>query len=785
MRHTYQVTGMTRDHSVQTVKKTLEGIDGIQSVQVTLHPPQAIITMHHHVSEKEMNEALTKAGDFKLEMANGTHHSHQAKHHHHSASEDETEKTEKMDHDHQDHAHHSGHGHHKTQHGDSGHGHHGSHDHHSGHGGMGHDHHRMMIDDFKKRFWISLVLTIPILLLSPMIQHWLGVSWQFTGSNYLLFALSSIVYFYGGWPFLKGLFDELKGKAAGMMTLIAMAISVAYFYSTATVFGLAGTDFFWELATLIVIMLLGHWLEMKSVLGASRALEKLMALMPDEAHLVHGDQVKDVKVSELKKGDIILIKPGEKIPADGNIIEGESNLNESMLTGESKPVAKGKGDAVIGGAINGSGSIKVKVEGTGEDTYLSKVINMVKDAQGRKSKTQKLADRAAYWLTIVALTAGFGTLATWLFLGKDFAFALERMVTVMVISCPHALGLAIPLVTAISTALSAQHGLLIRNRTAFENARKITTLVFDKTGTLTTGEFGVNRIVSVQKGLAEKEMLRLISALEANSEHPIAEGIMNKVKELEIKVPAATDFNAITGKGVEANVEGKSVKVVSPGYLQEKNIDIPEAAQNDGSETIVFVLINDKLAGFISLADQTRPESAAAIRTLHKNNIKTVMLTGDNRAVAQKVSEELDMDDFYAEVLPDGKLEKIQELQKKGEFVAMTGDGVNDAPALAQANIGIAVGSGTDVAAETADIILVNSNPKDITSLILFGKATYRKMVQNLVWATAYNVLAIPLAAGVLYSWGIMISPAFGAALMSLSTIIVAINAQLLRKDLA
>ncbi len=659
-----------------------------------------------------------------------------------------------------------------------------SHHQHGGHQHDHHDHHKMMIEDFKKRFWISLILTVPVLLLSPMIQQWFGLDWQFSGDKYVLFVLSSIIFFYGGYPFLKGLIDELKQKAPGMMTLIAIAITVAYAYSTAVVFGLEGKTFFWELATLIVVMLLGHWIEMKSVLGASRALEKLMALMPDDAHLVHDDHIIDVKVSELKKEDIILIKPGEKIPADGIIIEGESNLNESMLTGESKPVSKSKGDTVIGGAINGNGSLKVKVQGTGEDTYLSKVITMVREAQGRKSKTQKLADRAAFWLTILALTVGFGTLAVWLILGKDFAFALERMVTVMVISCPHALGLAIPLVTAISTAVSAQNGLLIRNRTAFENARKITTLVFDKTGTLTTGEFGVNRFESIQDGLEDKELLRLASALEANSEHPIAEGIMEKVKDLEIPVPDAEKFTAITGKGVEASVEGKSVKVVSPGYLAENDIPIPESAQNDGSETIVFVLVENELAGFISLADQIRPESASAIETLHRNEIKTVMLTGDNKAVAEKVSTTLEMDDFYAEVLPDQKLQKIKELQDQNEYVAMTGDGVNDAPALAQADVGIAVGSGTDVAAETADIILVNSNPKDITNLILFGKATYQKMIQNLIWATAYNIIAIPLAAGVLNSWGIMISPAIGAALMSLSTVIVAINAQLLKREL-
>lgn len=647
------------------------------------------------------------------------------------------------------------------------------------------DHHAHMIEDFKKRFWVSLFLTIPVLLLSPMIQGWLGLEWAFTGDSYVLFALSTGIFFYGGWPFLKGMSEELQEKSPGMMTLIAIAIVVAYGYSTAVVFGLEGKTFFWELASLIDVMLVGHWIEMRSVMGASKSLEKLAELMPDEAHLVHEDHIMDVPVLDLKKGNVILIKPGEKIPSDGTVIEGESRLNESMLTGESKPVSKSTGDQVIGGSVNGKGSLKVEVSGTSEEGYLSKVINMVKEAQGKKSKTQKLADKAAFWLTIVSLSVGLITLTVWLLLGKEFSFALERMVTVMVISCPHALGLAIPLVTAISTTISAQNGLLIRNRTAFENARRIDTLVFDKTGTLTTGEFGVNRIVSLKQGIDDAEILRLASALEANSEHPIAEGIMTKAKTENIEVPEASDFRSITGKGVEAILEGKNVKVVSPGFLKEKGISVPDEVQNDGSETIVFIMVEEKLAGFISLADQIRPESNDAIQTLHANNIKTVMLTGDNEAVARKVSEELNMDDFFAEVLPDQKLEKIKELQQGGAFVAMTGDGVNDAPALAQADIGIAIGSGTDVAAETADIILVNSNPQDISRLILFGKATYKKMIQNLIWATAYNVVAIPLAAGVLYHWGIMISPAIGAAFMSMSTVIVAVNAQLLKKELS
>mgnify|MGYP003460321951 FL=1 len=652
-------------------------------------------------------------------------------------------------------------------------------------GMAGHDHHKMMIADFKKRFWVSLILTIPVLILSPMIQGFFGYSLSVPGNPYVLLALSSIIYFWGGWPFLKGFITEIKQKGPGMMTLIAMAISVAYFYSTATVFGLKGMDFFWELATLIVIMLLGHWLEMKSVLGASKALQLLVSMMPAEAHRVKSDgQLEDVKLEALKMEDIILIKPGEKVPADGIIVEGSSYLNESMLTGESKPVKKEKENKVIGGSINGNGSLKIKVEHTGKDSYLNKVIKLVEEAQKAKSKMQNFSDRAAKWLTYIALSVGFGTLAVWLIAGYPFVFALERMVTVMVIACPHALGLAIPLVVAISTAVSAQNGLLIRNRTAFEESRKITALLFDKTGTLTTGIFGVTRFESVNTEFSKDEILRLASALEQTSEHPIAVGIINKVKEHKVNIPKAEKFNAITGKGAEAMVEGKSVKVVSPGYLKDKNLTIPEGAYSSKAETVVFVLVDDKLTGYIALADAIRPESAEAIQVFKKNGIKVLMATGDNETVAKAVSDELKLDGYYSEVLPHQKVEIVKELQSKGEFVAMTGDGVNDAPALAQSDVGIAVGSGTDVAAETADIILVNSNPKDIANLILFGKATYKKMVQNLVWATAYNSFAIPLAAGVLYSKGFVLGPAVGAVLMSLSTIIVAINAQLLKTKL-
>ena len=652
-------------------------------------------------------------------------------------------------------------------------------------GREGHDHHKMMIEDFKKRFWISSVITIPILVFSPMIQGLLGYEWLLPGNPYILFALSTIVYFWGGWPFLKGFWKEIKQSGPGMMTLIAMAISVAYFYSTATVFGLEGVDFFWELATLIDIMLLGHWLEMKSVLGASKALQLLVSMMPADAHRVKADgQIEDVKLEVLAKNDIILIKPGEKVPADGIIVEGSSYLNESMLTGESKPVKKETDNKVIGGSINGNGSLKMKVEHTGKDSYLNKVITLVEEAQKSKSKMQNLSDRAAKWLTYAALIIGFGTLAVWLVLGYPFVFALERMVTVMVIACPHALGLAIPLVVAISTAVSAQNGLLIRNRTAFEESRKITTLLFDKTGTLTTGIFGVTRYESTEDGMSKDEVLRLASALEQTSEHPIAVGIINKVKEMEMAVPKAENFQAITGKGVEATVEGKSVKVVSPGYLKDKSLAVPEGAFSSKAETVVFVLVDDKLAGYISLADAIRPESAEAIQIFKKNGIKVMMATGDNDIVGKAVADELGLDKYFAEVLPHQKVEVVKKLQSEGEFVAMTGDGVNDAPALAQADVGIAVGSGTDVAAETADIILVNSNPQDIASLILFGKATYRKMIQNLLWATAYNVITIPLAAGVLYKSGFVLGPALGAVFMSLSTIIVAINAQFLKRQI-
>ncbi|MDA3867263.1 MAG: copper-translocating P-type ATPase [Salinivirgaceae bacterium] len=686
-----------------------------------------------------------------------------------------------MDHDHSKHKSesHKNHNHNKSQ---ENHSHdHGSH----GHGKHDHTkHHKMMIKDFRKRFWISLIITIPILVMSPMIQNVFGYDFSFNFEGYILFGLSTFIFFYGGWPFLTGLVNELKKKQPGMMTLIAVAITVAWGYSSATTFGVEGNTFFWELATLIDIMLLGHWIEMKSVLGASKSLQMLVEMMPSEAHLLKNGDTKDVKVDQLKKDDVVVVRPGEKIPVDGVIVDGESHVNQSMVTGESKPVKKAKDDKVIGGTINGNGSLNVSVQQVGDDAYLNKVITMVRDAQSEKSKTQHLADRIAFWLTIVALTVGFGTLATWLIIGKPFVFALERMASVMVITCPHALGLAVPLVVAISTSISAQQGLLIRNRTAFENSRKISLLAFDKTGTLTKGNFVVTRYGSFSDELDDNQVLRFAGALEAKSEHPLALGIMQKVKDEKIEVPEAESFNAITGKGIEADVEGKKVKVVSPGFVKEKEIEVPEKAYKNEAETVVFVMADTKLVGFIAMADEIRPESYDAVKTLKKNGLKLYMMTGDNEKVAKSVSDELGLDGYFAGILPDQKLEKVKEFQQQGEFVAMTGDGINDAPALATADVGIAVGSGTDVAAETADIILVNSNPQDIASLVIFGKETYKKMIQNFIWATGYNVVAIPLAAGVLYGAGILISPALGAVLMSISTVVVAINAQLLKRKM-
>lgn len=656
------------------------------------------------------------------------------------------------------------------------------HEEHEGHDHQ--EHHRQMIADFRRRFWVTLVLTIPVLILSPLIQSWLGVTWTFPGDHWVRFGLSSIIFFYGGWPFLTGLVDELKKANPGMMTLIAVAIVVAYVYSSAVVLELvSGKTFFWELATLILVMLLGHWIEMRSVLSASKSMEALMDLMPDQATRKNEEgEWEEVSVKELQKGDVLRIRPGEKVPADGTVIEGQSSVNESMLTGESEPVTKEVDDKVIGGSINQEGALQVEITGTGEDSYLSKVVNMVQDAQKKKSNTQRLADRAAFWLTMIALSVGAITLTVWLFAGRPFDFALERMVTVMVITCPHALGLAIPLVASISTGVAAGEGILIRNRTAFEQARRINTVVFDKTGTLTTGSFGLQDW-SAQE-MDKQTVLRMAAALEGSSEHPLGEGIVAAAEEQELDLPEVSDFSSITGQGIEGTIDGKIWRVVSPGYLEKNDIDKPGEPAEEGIVTRVYLLQDNQVAGWFDLADTIRKESKEAITTLHEQNKQVVMLTGDNERAAQRVAEELGIDEVFAEVLPEEKQDYIKKLQEEGRIVAMTGDGVNDAPALAQADLGIAVGSGTDVAAETADLILVNSDPRDVVQALLFGQATYRKMIQNLIWATGYNVVTIPLAAGVLYQAGIMVSPALGAGLMSLSTVIVALNAQTLKKTI-
>jgi Cu2+-exporting ATPase len=655
-------------------------------------------------------------------------------------------------------------------------------------GGMargGHaSHHAMMVADFRRRFWVSLIISIPILLLSPLIQRFLGLEGRISlpGSSYVLFALSSAVYFYGGWPFLKGLNDELKSKSPGMMTLIATAITTAYAYSSAVVFGVTGQVFFWELATLIDVMLLGHWLEMRAIMTASSALEELARLMPREAHKVMPDgSTKEVSLDELAVGDRVVIKPGEKIPADGKVVDGESSVNEAMLTGESTPVAKQADAMVIGGSVNGEGSITVEVEKTGEDSYLSQMTELVRQAQESKSRTQGLADRAALGLTIIALSVGVITLGVWLGIAhREFVFALSRMVTVMVITCPHALGLAIPLVVAVSTSVSAKAGLLIKNRDGFEQARKVSAILFDKTGTLTQGKFGVTDVVVLNDRMNDKEILKYAASIETNSEHPIAKGIVTSVEETF----HVEGFRAIPGKGAEGKVNGKQVMAVSPGYLDEHNIPVNDAKVEQLSsqgKTVIYVIIDGQLMGAIALADIIRPESKEAIAKLKEMGVRCMMITGDNKQVAKWVAEEIGLDEYFAEVLPDKKAEKVKEVQSRGLLVAMTGDGVNDAPALAQADVGIAIGAGTDVAVATADVVLVRSNPLDVVSIIKLSRATYRKMLQNLAWATGYNAFAIPLAAGVAYSAGILLDPAAGAALMALSTIIVAINAKFLR----
>ena len=645
-----------------------------------------------------------------------------------------------------------------------------------------------MVADFRQRFWVSLVLTIPVIVLSPMLQRWVGLGdkLRFSGDSYIQFAISVVIFFFGGWPFLKGLFTELRKRQPGMMTLIALAITVAFVYSSAVVMGVRGEVFFWELATLIDIMLLGHWIEMRSVMGASAALESLVRLMPSDAHRLREDgSTEDVPITELKPGDRVLVKPGEKIPIDGVVVEGRTSVNEAMLTGESKPVEKGEKDEVIGGSVNGESAVTIEVHKTGDKTYLAQVIEMVRKAQESRSRTQDLANRAAFWLTIAALSVGAATMLIWLLVGANFNFALTRTVTVMVIACPHALGLAVPLVVAVSTAVSAGNGLLIRDRSAFERARNVNAIVFDKTGTLTEGRFGVTDVIPLG-GRSEEELLQLAASIESQSEHPIAQGIVRTAQERRLTLTTPKSFSAIPGKGAQATIDGQAVKVVSPGYLRENELVAADDRIRQVAEegkTVIYVLIDEEVAGAIALADIIRPESREALHRLKSMGIQVMMLTGDAEAVARWVSKELDLDDYFAEVLPEQKAQKIKEVQSRGLVTAMTGDGVNDAPALTQADVGIAIGAGTDVAIESADIVLVRSDPRDVTAIVSLARATYRKMIQNLWWAAGYNIFAIPLAAGVLYGLGILLSPAVGAVLMAGSTVVVAINARFLHVE--
>ena len=659
---------------------------------------------------------------------------------------------------------------------------------HTGHGEAGHDH-GAMVADFRRRFWICLPLTIAVVVLSRHIQMLVGLPGvlAFPGSAFVEAALASVIFFYGGWPFLAGLSGELRRGKPGMMTLVSLAIVSAYVYSLAVLAGLPGDVFFWETATLILVMLLGHWLEAKSVLGASGALQALVRLMPATAtRLGEGSAQEEVPIAALRPGDLVLVRPGAKVPTDGIVTEGRSSMDESMLTGESRPVDKAVGARVVGGAVNGEGALTVRIERTGGETYLAQVIRLVEQAQATRSRTQDLANRAAAVLTWVAIGVGGGTFGVWLLLDAPLAFALERMVTVMVISCPHALGLAVPLVVAVSTELTARNGLLIRDRAAFERARALQVVVFDKTGTLTEGRFGVAAVVPLGVGFDEAAVLRLAAGLESSSEHPIAKGILRGAEARGIVPPAATEFRNLPGEGARATIERVAVEVVSPGTLRRRGVELTDARvaeEQAAGRTVVFVTADGALAGAVALADVVRPESREAVRQLRALGLRCMMLTGDARPVAEQVGRELGLDEVRAEVLPHQKSEVVQSIQARGLTVAMVGDGVNDAPALAQSDLGIAIGAGTDVAAEAADIVLVRNDPRDVVAILALARATYARMAQNLAWATGYNVVAIPLAAGVGVPWGILLTPAVGAALMSLSTVVVAVNARLLGRQ--
>lgn len=654
---------------------------------------------------------------------------------------------------------------------------HEDHDKHAGHS----------VSMFKNKFWLSLAMTIPVLAYSASIQEWLNFSSpEFTGSEYIPFIFSTAIFFYGGLVFIKSALSELKVKMPGMMTLISMAIVTAYLYSIATQFFIAGDTFFWELATLVTIMLLGHWLEMSAIAKAENALDAISELLPDEAEKIIDGKPETVKVSELSVGDVVLVRPGSNIPVDGKIVEGSSSVDEAAISGESKPITKSVNDEVVAGTVNQDGSLKVEVSKLGDDTALAGIMRLVSEAQNSKSKTQVLADKAAFGLTIIALIAAVVTFAVWFTL-NGAGYALERSVTVLIIACPHALGLAIPLVVSISTTLSARNGLLVRKRLALEVAREIDMVLFDKTGTLTKGEHGVTDVWGT-KGYKEKEIVSLAASLEQSSEHIVGKGIVQYADEQSIKTQKTSDFSAIPGYGVRAKIGKETYLAVSYSYINEKDLAIPNDIKDKvrGSakegKTEVYLVKGNEVIGAIALADIIRDEAKVAIKSLKSMNIQTAMITGDSKEVATYVAKQLGLDTYFADVKPEDKANEVKKQQQNGKKVAMVGDGVNDAPALSQADIGVAIGAGTDVAIKSADIILVKSNPIDVVKIVKLSKATYKKMVQNLIWAAGYNVLVIPLAAGVLFSVGVVVAPALGAAIMSISTIVVALNAQLLRR---
>ncbi|WP_206524371.1 heavy metal translocating P-type ATPase [Lujinxingia sediminis] len=659
------------------------------------------------------------------------------------------------------------------------------HDHHAKHDA--HDKHAgHSVSMFRDTFWLSLLLTLPVVFWSEHIQHLLGYTApSFPGSSWIEPVLGTVVFFYGGRVFLKSAWGELKSKLPGMMTLISLAITVAFVFSVAVELGFDASPLWWELATLVTIMLLGHWIEMRSIASAEGALKELAKLLPDKAMRIVEGEREEVSVDQLSPGDLVLVRPGERMPVDGAVAEGESSVNEAMITGESEPVSKRKGDEVIAGTVNGEGSLRVKVAQTGEDTKLSGIMRLVAEAQDSKSRSQVLADRAARWLTAVAIGAALITLVVWLLVGASITFTVVRVVTVLVIACPHALGLAVPLVVAISTSMGASSGLLVRDRRGLEEARNLNAVIFDKTGTLTLGEF---RVVSmrVAEGLSEDEALRIAASVEAESEHPIARGIVESARERGLEVPDARDFRNITGKGVVATVDGQEYRMGGPRMVE--GLEMPDALREAAAEagenarTAIYLIDGERAVALFAVADAIREESFEAVKALHDRGIEVAMLTGDSRAVADAVARELGIDRVFAQVLPEDKADKVKELQSQGKTVAMVGDGVNDAPALATADVGVAIGAGTDVAVEAGHIVLVRSDPRDIPRIVALSKATRRKMVQNLWWAAGYNIVALPLAAGAAYAWGILLSPAVGAVLMSASTIIVALNAQLLRR---